>query len=109
MKKYIVLGVTVMALAAVLFCLHVPKESIADDTCHAFYGVFESGRTVGAQQGIFWIEGVDKENDTYYIDIPTWMTGYWVVTDGCQHFQRYWDGENCIRVDFCNPQTCECN
>ena len=109
MKKYFVLAIAAIALAAILFSFPWHQQSRADSTEHAFYGIFESGRTVGAQQGILWIPGVDEGDDWYHIDIPVWMTGWWTVTDGCQHFTRYWDGENGTRVDFCNPQNCACN
>ena len=109
MKKSFVFGIMLLALAAALFFFPDSQQLRADSQLRAFKGAFESGRTVGAQQGIFWKAGVDNGNNTYYIDIAPWMTGWWTVTDGCQHFDGYWDGENTQWINFCVPQNCDCN
>jgi hypothetical protein len=109
MKKYFILGIAVLAVAVILVSFPWNQTSQADVTGHAFSGVFQSGRSILAQHDIFQVNGVDEGDDWYHIDIPAWMTGWWTLTDGCQHFTRYWDGETFTRVDFCNPQNCDCN
>jgi hypothetical protein len=109
MRRYVILGLAIAALAVVLLFSPWNHQPKAGGTPPAFAGAFESGRTIGAQKGIYWYAGYDKGDNTYYITIPSWNTGTYTVTDGCQHIQGYWNGHTTVTIDFCVPQTCDCN
>ena len=106
MKKCFVLGIVVVALATILLSFVGNQESQADFS--AFSGTVENGRTVVAMKGgtYYWATYGDN---WYNINIPGSDTGWYCVTDGCQHFNRYWNGQLGQLVNFCVPQNCPCN
>jgi hypothetical protein len=109
MRRYLILGLVIAVLAAVLFFSPWSHQPKASNVPPAFVGAFESGRTVVAQKGTYFYWGSDTGNDSYVISIPSWNTGWYTVTDGCQHIQGYWNGHTTVTIDFCVPQTCDCN
>ncbi len=110
MKKYLVLGIAVLALAAILLSFPWNQESKAGPGGPAFYGSVQPTKSVWAFKGGASYEGYVRPDSTYYINIPPDSTGTYCVTDGCQHFNRYWDGENGQEVNFCIPPPfCPCN
>ena len=109
MKKYTILGITVAVLAILLLSFAGNQESKAGDGL-AFSGTVEGTRTVVAKKGsTYYYADVDSVDNYYLLWIPDWDTGWYCVTDGCQHFNRYWDGMMGQFVNFNVPQNGPCN
>jgi hypothetical protein len=106
MRKYTALGIVVAAVVCILFLLAANQESQAD--LSAFSGTVENGRTVVAMKGETYYWATYGDN-WYNINIPESDTGWYCVTDGCQHISRYWDGMMGQFVNFNVPQNGPCN
>ncbi|MGB2770200.1 MAG: hypothetical protein WBC88_10785 [Candidatus Zixiibacteriota bacterium] len=102
MKKYLILGTVVLALAAV--CLFFSWESAPTaDHPTAFYGTATNGRQIWAHQQQFPFNSYSDyaQFEHYSISIPSIQTGTYLITDGCQTFYGYWNGSNSSEIDIC--------
>ncbi len=110
MKKYLVLGILVAALAAA-FSVCLNQEPSA--AMPSFYGAAKAGKTVWAcMQPIGrCYQTTAGPNDTYAFP-RTILPGDYHLTDGCQNKGGTYSGSP-VRIDFCIPDppwyNCNCD
>lgn len=108
MKKYLFLGIIMVLLVAVILPLSwiqgvkasSGKDSIPLDPI-AFYGTAKAGKTVCASGSEGTYCTTAGGNNWYLLRIPSYAVGMYFICDGCQSANRFWDGYNGQRVDFC--------
>ena len=103
MKKYLVFGVMVAVLALLLGFSLMRQSDAGCGT--SFYGTAKAGRTVTAcklpgQSPCFQTTANDQ--DMYYF-LSICDAGWYLIGDGCQTFQRYWNGHDEVEVNICVP------
>lgn len=116
MKKYLILGMALVALVAVLVSFSWKEESTAaDGCCIAFWGAVKEDVTVSACKdgGGPCFYGVGDSDDRYEIRIPN-QPQYWgayTLSNGCQTYHSFYFGVG-HEVNFCVPDPplfyCKC-
>jgi len=117
-RKYILPGIVVVALVALWLSFssgQVGTQGAGDPI--AFYGTATHGWVVKAcklpDQTLCFQTTADWRN-WYTLHIPEGSDyrGWYLVSDGCENFQAFWNGEDPVRVDFCihgDPDLCICD
>jgi hypothetical protein len=110
MKKYVILGIIVLALAT-SFLIITKQDSTAD--MPSFYGTAEAGRTVYAclQPVGRCFQTTANANNNYSFP-STLLPGDYNLTDNCGNVGATYSGSP-VRVDFCVPnppwEECPCD
>jgi hypothetical protein len=109
MRRYIILGIIVLVLAA-SFLLLMKQDSSA--LIPSFHGTAKAGRTVYAcMQPVGRCYQTTANANNYYTFPSTILHGDYSLTDGCQNGGGTYSGSP-VRVDFCvpnPPEECQCN
>ena len=116
MRKLLILGAIALAAVTVVLAVTWEHGSTARQpgSDAAFYGTAKAGRTVGACEAYQHepcFSTVADSNNWYQLHIPREDFGMYFITDGCQSFNKVWNGFTGTRVDFCvpDPPWWECN
>lgn len=102
MKKYLILGTMVLALAAVCLLSFWESAPTADQPL-AFHGTATNNRQIWAHQQQFPFNSYHDygQFEQYQIYIPSIQAGTYLITDGCQTFYRWWNGTDHEHADIC--------
>jgi len=116
-RKYILPGIVVVALVALWLSFssgQVGTQGAGQPTL-AFAGTATAGwEVVACKLPDFepcYRATADSAN-WYAIYIPAGLAGMYHLSDGCENFQRFWNGVTIERVDFCihsDPDYCTCD
>jgi len=110
MKKYFALGITLVALVAILLCWSWEQGS-ADNKPIAFYGKAPGTVTVCLlPDGFPCFSATTGPDNMYYIQGPIPHGWYGFPNSACNP-QAFYSG-NSVRVDFCIPRPgspCSCS